>query len=75
MDYLNQLLLEQRIREFTDRFREDKKLATSELSEMADEFGLKYFKAFKQFNESYRQLNEPDDVYRINLGHNIEGAQ
>ena len=75
MDYLSQLLLEQRIRELAERFKEDKKLATSELSEMADEFGLKYFNAFKQFNESFRQLNEPDHIYRINLGHNIEGTQ
>jgi hypothetical protein len=72
MDYLSQLLLDQRIRELADQFKEEKKLATVELSDMADEFGLKYFTAFQQFNENYRQLNEPDHIYRINIGKNIE---
>lgn len=68
MDHLSQLRLEQQIREYAERFKEAKKLAEVEVSEMADEFGQKYFEALSRFNETYRQLNEPDHMYHFNVG-------
>jgi len=67
MDHLSQLKLEQRIRQHAEQFREAKKIAVNEVAEMANEFGPRYFDALKRFNESYRQLNEPDHMYHFNV--------
>jgi hypothetical protein len=67
MDHLSQLKLEQRIREHAEQSREAKKVAMSEVAEMADEFGSRYVDALKRFNDGYRQLNEPDHMYHFNV--------